>query len=251
MAVYCGKCGAEMNENDVFCGECGAPAAKGGSTGKGSGTDTKKYRIIGIAVIAVAVLAVGGLALKGIGGGKKGDGNKKGSDEFVAAENETEEENEVLAHLEPWMGEWMLNYEVDPSQPLSLIALDTEGYYHGHILSIDTLKGVVYVDEQYIDFSGITKNQKDRFPVSDLIYYESEYGADVFEDPDSERRILFYKHFKADGNTDYGEMMRIQAYVGMVELETAAFGNTSIAASHNSAPDGWAADCYASFKKVE
>lgn len=248
MSKYCANCGAEMNENDQFCGTCGAPAA-GGSGKKGGGTEDNKYKIIGIAVIAVLVLAVGGLVIKGIGGKGKEDG--KGSGEIVVAE-EKEEETEVLANLRPWMGEWVQNFVVYPNQGSGLLHnYSNEGYYHGHILNIQNSKGRVHVNEEYIDFSDVTKDQKDRFPVSSLDYYETEYGGIAFEDPDSEIRIVFYEHFRtSEGGQDYGQVMKIQANVGDVEPQITYIGNTPFAQSHSGGPDGWAADSY-SFVRID
>lgn len=249
MAVYCSNCGAKLDEKDVFCGACGAPVAKDGSAAKSSNAaSAKNYRMVGIAVIAVVVLIVGGLVLKGFGGGKKDDGKTSGPIVTGAEDEAPEEEDEVLAHLEPWMGEWMLNYKVDPSQPLSLMP-EHEGYYHGHILTMGNSNGEVHVNEQYIDFSDFTKDQKDCIPVSALTYYESAYGADVFEDTDSGRRILFYKHFKV--SQDYGEMMRVEAYVGSVEPEITYVGDTPFAANHQPDSDGWAADVNIAFVRVD
>ena len=254
MAAYCEKCGAKLNEDDEFCGMCGAPVgkgatAKGGATAKegrtakeGSGNGAKNYKTIGIAAVAVVALIAVVFVVKGIGGAPKDDGERMDADGML------EEEDDVLAHLRPWMGDWMCNHVVNTDQVCGLPSwyMDDEGFYNGHILSLENSKGRVHVDEQYIDFSEVTKDQKDCFPVSELTYYETEYGADAFESEDRELRILFYKHYKP-GETDYGEIIRIQAYVGMVEPETYYIGETPFAKGPSGGSDGWAVDNYIAF----
>ena len=238
MAAYCGNCGAKLNEKDEFCGNCGAAVPKeNGAAKKRSGSESGKYTMIGIAVVAVAVIFVGSLLLKG--GGKADD--PAGA---TPAESTVEEtEDDTLSHLRPWMGDWILDREVNPDHPMILSNYDNEGYYSGDILRIEHLRGLIHVDEEYIDFSNLTKNQKDRFPVSALEYSVTDYGADAFTDTNNQIRFVFYDHFKTyDGSEDYGEILHIQAYVGHDDPEIIYIGNTPLAASHSPAPDGWAVD---------
>lgn len=117
-----------------------------------------------------------------------------------------------------------------------------EGHYGGGILQWGNSSGKAsaHVDEQYIDFSDITKDQKDRFPVSSLTYYKTDFGADAFEDEDREMRILFYDHYTL-GDKDFGTVMKIQIYVGEDVHLNYQIGETWFS-EIGSAPDGWAAD---------
>lgn len=258
MAVYCSKCGTELKENDQFCGKCGAPVLKAGGVQKSSGADAAKYKIIGIAAIAVVVLALGSFVLKGFGGTQKGSQADPG--EISAAGSElAEDEDDVLTHLTPWMGEWVKNYLVYPNQGSGLLHnFDNEGQYNGYIFSWENNKGIVRIDEQYIDFSDVTKNQKDRYPVSSLTYYETDYGAEAFEDKDSGIRFIFYQHFHTyDGSEDYGKVMNIQAYVGTEEPEINYMTGTNGEkipvgfTGHFPGPDGWAVDIVGSFVPLD
>lgn len=230
MAAYCGNCGAKLDEKDEFCGNCGAAVPKeGGAAKKRSGSESGKYKMIGIAVVAVVVVFAGSLLLKG---------GKGGEPAGVAPE-----EDSTLSHLRPWMGEWIMDREVNPDHPLTLFNYDNEGYYNGDIFQMDNIRGLVHVNEEYIDFSNLTKNQKDRFPVSALEYSKTDYGADAFTDQNSQIRFVFYDHFHTyEGSEDYGEIMHIQAYVGNEDPEITYIGDTPFAASHSPGPDGWAAD---------
>lgn len=266
MAVYCTKCGAEMNENDGFCGMCGEPVNKaegagtgGGSAEKSGGEDTQKYKMIGIAVIAVVVLLAGSFVIKGIGGAKKSGREDRVSD-GMAAEGAAAEEDDVLTHLTPWMGEWVVNNQVYPNQAIGYLHnWDIEGQYKGHILIMENVQARIHVNNEYIDLSGVTKNQKDRFPVSALSYYQTEYGADAFEDENSGIRIVFYDHFTCyDGGEDFGNVMQVQAYVGTEKPETLYIdpgdGSDPIPMGfdgHYPGPDGWASDMSATFVKTD
>ena len=245
MAAYCGNCGAKLDEKDEFCGNCGAAVPKeAGAAKKESGSDSGKYRMIGIAVVAVAVVLVVGLLLKG---GKSKDPAGTSPEDPSPAETtpvgSEEEEDETLSHLRPWMGDWIMDREVNPDHPMAMFNYDNEGYYNGEIFQMDNIRGLVHVTEEYIDFSNLTKNEKDRFPVSSLEYSATDYGAEIFTDPNSQIRFVFYDHHKTSENgTDYGVIMHIQAYVGHDEAEVTYIGDTPIATSHSPAPDGWAAD---------
>lgn len=259
MAVYCEKCGAKLNEKDAFCEMCGAPVEKDDVVKKdrfapqGSGNGAKNYKMIGIAAIAVAALLAVGFAVKGIGGAQKDGGEEIASDKTSASE-----EDDVLEHLKPWMGEWVVNFQLYPEQGSGFLNnSEIEGLYNGYLLTHGNSKGRVHVDEQYIDFSDYTKDQKDRFPVSALKYYETEYGADAFEDENSGVRIVFYEHFRTyDGSEDYGEVLKIQAYVGMEEPEVNYIdaGNGEKIPmgfkGHYPGPDGWAVDISVAFVKL-
>lgn len=251
MAVYCSKCGTELKESDQFCGKCGAPVVKAGGAQTSGGSDAAKYKMIGIAAIAVVVLVVGSFVLKGIGGTQ--------SENLTAGSGMEEEEDEVLTHLTPWMGEWVKNYIVYQNQGSGLLHnFSNEGQYNGYILSWENNEGIVHIDEEYIDFSDVTKNQKDRYPVSSLSYYETDYGAEAFEDKDSGIRFIFYQHFCTyDGGEDYGEVMNIQAYVGTEEPEINYMTGTNGEQipmgfkGHSPGPDGWAADIGGSFVRLD
>lgn len=247
MALYCTKCGAKLNENVKFCEKCGAPVEKNAPE-KSSGSATKKNGLIGIAVIAVAVLVVITFVIKGFGGTKNetsGEGGLGSPSDGV-----TESGNDVLDHLKPWMGEWGFNYYVYPEQGNGLLNdLEIDGYYAGGLMQWRNSggnKNYVHVNEQYIDFSDITKDQKDCFPVSALTYYKTDSGADAFVDEDREMRIVFYDRYPIK---DIENVMKIQLYVGedtevIKELYGMSFGEI------HAAPDGWAADMR-SFVKID
>ena len=243
MAAYCGNCGAKLDEKDEFCGNCGEAVPKeGGAAKKQAGSESGKYKMIGIAVVAVAVVFAGSLLLKG--GGKADDPAGTAPAESTPAESPVEEtEDDTLSHLRPWMGEWIKDWEVNPDHPVTLFNYANEGYYNGDILQMKNGRGLVHVNEEYIDFSDLTKNPKDRFPVSALEYSVTDYGADAFTDPNSQIRFLFYDHYKtSDDGEDYGEILHIQAYVGNIEPEIEYIGDTPFTVSHDPGPDGWAAD---------
>ena len=269
MAAYCAKCGAKMNESDEFCGLCGAPVEKAGAAPKddtakkNSVDDAKKYKMIGIAVIVVVALFVGRFVMKGIGGAPRG-GGKADTVEVLAGEKASEEAavegNDVVERLRPWMGDWIQNFHVYPDQGSGLLNnFENEGYYNGYILSHKNSKGRIHVNEEYIDFSDFTKDQKDRFPLSALIYEDTGFGADAFVDKDRGIRILFYKHFKTyEGSEDYGEVMKIQAYVGVGQEVESVYSTTSDGTKvwagvegHQAAPDGWAVETSACFVKLD
>ncbi len=238
MAAYCGNCGAKLDEKDEFCGNCGAVVPKEDrASKKRPGSESGKYKMIGIAVVAVAVVFAGSFLLKG--GGKANDPAGTTPAESMAEETE----DDTLSHLRPWMGDWITDREVNPDHPLVLFNYSNEGYYNGDILQMNNPRGLVHVDEEYIDFSNLTKNQKDRFPVSALEYSVTDYGADAFTDTNNQIRFIFYDHYKtSDDGEDYGEILHIQAYVGHDEPEITYIGDTPFAASHSPGPDGWAAD---------
>lgn len=267
MAVYCSKCGAEMGENDAFCGKCGAPAAKPAakpaSPAAASGAEAQKYRMIGIAVVAVVVLAVLALILKGFGGGKSKDsegqpGQTVSGEDLSAGNGTAEGENDVVAHLTPWMGEWVKNYLVYENQGSGLLHnFDNEGQYQGHIFDWQNNTGWVHINEQYIDFTDLTKNQKDRYPVANMKYYVTDYGAEAFEDPDTGIRFIFYSHFHTyEESQDYGEVMNIQAYVGTEEPDINYWSMPDGSqipmgfTGHYPGPDGWAVEISGSFVRV-
>lgn len=237
MAAYCGNCGAKLDEKDEFCGNCGAAVPnEDGAAKKRPGPESGKYKMIGIAVVAVAVILVGSFFLKG----GKADDPAGTTPEGPPVE---ETEDDTLSHLRPWMGDWIMDREVNPDHPMTLFNYDNEGYYNGDILQMENIRGLVHVDEEYIDFSNLTKNEKDRFPVSALEYSVTDYGAEAFTDTNSQIRFVFYDHYQTyDGSDDYGEILHIQAYVGHVDPEITYIGDAPIAASHMPAPDGWAAD---------
>lgn len=242
MAAYCGNCGAKLDEKDEFCGNCGAAVPKeDGAAKKHTGPESGKYKMIGIAVVAVAVVFVGGLLLKG---GKANNPAGTAPAESMPAElGEEETGDDTLLHLKPWMGDWIMDQEVNPDHPMAMFNYDNEGYYNGDIFQMENIRGLVHVNEEYIDFSNLTKNQKDRFPVSALEYSLTDYGADAFTDTNSQIRFIFYDHYKThDEGEDYGEILHIQAYVGHDDPEIAYIGDTPFTVSHSPGPDGWAAD---------
>lgn len=253
MAVYCSKCGTELKENDQFCGKCGAPVVKAGGAQTSSGSDAAKYKMIGIAVIAVVALFAVTFVVKGFGG------SKEGNEDIPPAESvAVEGEDDVLTHLEPWMGEWVKNYLVYPEQGSGLLHNENEGLYNGYIFSSQNNKAIISVSEDGIDLSEYTKDQKDFFPISALEYYETDFGAEAFEDKERGIRFIFYKHFKTyEGSSDYGEVINVQAYVGMEDSEI-NYWETSDGQEvpvgykgHHPGPDGWAVDVSISLVRLE
>ena len=248
MALFCTKCGAKLNENVKFCEKCGAPVEGAPAKKKiiletGSGSAPKKNGLIGVAVIAVAVLVVISFVIKGFGGAKNETGGEGGLGS--PSDGVTEDEDDVLAHLRPWMGEWRNTYAIDGDAVASAVNdTENEGTYAGGVLSwnISNPKVCIHVNEQYIDFSDLTKDQKDRFPVSSLTYSKTDFGADAFEDEDREIRILFYDNYSPNNYKDYGTVMKIQIYVGEgVSIIDYIVENVPIA-NIIAASDGWATD---------
>ena len=255
MAFFCTKCGAELSENAKFCEKCGAPVEAGAPAktdvipGNGSAPAKKKYGMIGIVAAAAVVLAVLVFIIDGSGGNQAGS---QGGGLDIFPGGLTGNGNDVLTHLRPWMGEWGYNSYVYNDQAIGLLHnFDNEGYFAGHILPWKSSSGKVYVhvNEEYIDFSDLTKDPKDCFLVSALTYYKTDFGADAFEDKDREIRIIFYDHFVL--SQDYGKVMNIQACVGMdtpaVHGDEALYGYRG----PFRADDGWAADGSVSFVKMD
>lgn len=253
--VYCSKCGAEMSEDDKFCTKCGAPAEEADSAKKdaaaptGGGKDAKKYERIGIAAIAVVVLFAVVFVVKGIG--KKDDSS---SDNGAAGQGrevvkEDKEEEEVLKHLKPWMGEWRPHTADDIYEGQRYVSgfgsgYDEEGYYYGHIFLIDNFGGIVHVTEDGIDFTDAIQDEKFNFPISSLTYSKTAMGADAFEVEDRDLRIIFYSQYNPYENKEsFGDVIRMSAYVG-----TESAGG---AAGHVPDADGWATDIFEAFIRLE
>lgn len=63
--MYCGKCGAKINENEKFCSQCGFPVKRADTKvnqtdsgrGRTNNTPHKKMKIVPILVIAIVILA--------------------------------------------------------------------------------------------------------------------------------------------------------------------------------------------------
>ena len=254
--VYCPKCGAQMDENDAFCEKCGAavegkvPKKVGPvSAGKAkSGLNQKQIGIVAVALVAILLVV---LVVKGFGGKEQGGsgpvspvGEETGEPNGMEEEEE-EEEDDVLAHLKPWMGEWVVDSSIEmlvPGENARFAGIidwyDAEGFYYGYLTDVKNAKGRVHVTEDGIDFTEVTKDERFNFPIEALTYTKSAAGGDAFEVEDRDLRIVFFDNYIPDKSADnFGQVMRVQAYVGVFDYDPQEVG-------HHPDPDGWATEVY-------